>query len=71
MFESDSLNSINNIALNDVEFISLDSNKHEFNEISKKNSMQLKLNFDSKNSLFQNQQQEKLGVRLEPVGLGL
>ncbi len=71
MFESDSLNSINNIALNDVEIISLDSNKHEFNEISKKNSMQLKLNFDSKNSLFQNQQQEKLGVRLEPVGLGL
>jgi hypothetical protein len=44
MFESDSLNSTDNITLNDVEIISLDSNKHKFNEISKTNSNKFKSN---------------------------
>ncbi len=52
MFESESLDSIDIIALNDVEIISLDSNKCKFNEISKTNSKKLKLNFDSTKTLF-------------------
>jgi hypothetical protein len=43
MFESDSLNSIDNITLNDVEIISLDSNKQKYNEISKIKFKQLNL----------------------------
>jgi hypothetical protein len=71
MFESDSLNYIDNNTLNDVEIMSLDSNKQKYNEISKTKSTQLKLNFDLTKSFAQNQQQDKLGVRLEPVGSGL
>jgi hypothetical protein len=44
MFEIDNLNSIDYITLNYVEIISLDSNKHTFNEISKTNSNKLKSN---------------------------
>jgi hypothetical protein len=53
MFESDSLNFID-ITLNNMEIISLFSNKH--NEISKINHKQLKLNFDLTKIFFQNQQ---------------
>jgi hypothetical protein len=55
MFESESSNSNDNITLNDVEIISSNSNKRKFNEVSKTNSKQLRLNFDSTKTFVQNQ----------------